>query len=74
MSWVVCGGPAPVWVVMGNPQGSSPRGRRGSTEEGAQRPDRAAFQPQVFCLQLCDLGWVPKDPGALVSSSARWEQ
>lgn len=58
-------GSCPVWVVMRNPQGSSPRGRRGGIEEGAQRPDGAAFQPQVFCLQLCDLGCVPKDPRGL---------
>lgn len=65
MSWVVCGGPAPTWVVMGNPQGNSPRERHGGIEKGAQRPDGAVFQPQVFCLQLYDLGWAPKDLGGL---------
>lgn len=45
--------------------GKSPRkltlGKECGIEGGAQRPDGAVFQPQVFCLQLYDCGWAPKD-------------
>lgn len=75
MNWVVWRGSLPCVGGDGKSPGSSHPGEGVvALEERAQRPDGAAFQPQVFCLQLCDLGCVPKDRRALVSSSVRWEQ